>query len=82
MFEVGKLTDESLDSFITELGKVGTHTHPQPVITRGARGWAATGIVVRWFVCLFVVYNSQSLLTCIIISPSWDNESTTASSIY
>ena len=24
MFEVGKLTDESLDSFLTELGKVGT----------------------------------------------------------
>ena len=25
MFEVGKLADESMDSFIVELGKVGKH---------------------------------------------------------
>ncbi len=27
------------------------------IITRGA--WAATGIVVCWFVCLFVTYESK-----------------------
>jgi hypothetical protein len=29
MFEVGKLSDESLDSFLAELGKVSVVCHPR-----------------------------------------------------
>ncbi len=61
MFEVGKLTDESLDSFIAELGKVSTVQYSQWCRGLGQLSYSAGSALDT----VLILKNSHTMNVCL-----------------